>query len=183
MRRLHKKVNIVPIIAKSDTMTTKEKEEFKQHVREALQREGIDSYEAETDRNARNRNKAALSYAEREFRNELAERDCDLVGAVQGNWRDRSFRLNMTVINTNADTVAKLEGAMQYDANNTGEIWAKGRTFGNNTMVLDGDWMNNAIEADLFTVGAANSDRTVFAKKMHRGLGGKMIGAVAICNK
>ena len=29
MRRLHKKVNIVPIIAKSDTMTTKEKEEFK----------------------------------------------------------------------------------------------------------------------------------------------------------
>ena len=29
MRRLHKYVNIVPIIAKSDTMTTKEKEEFK----------------------------------------------------------------------------------------------------------------------------------------------------------
>ena len=75
-------------------------------------REGIDSYDAETDRNARNRNKAALSYAEREFRNELAERDCDLVGAVQGNWRDRRFRLNMTVINTNADTIAKLEGAL-----------------------------------------------------------------------
>ena len=145
-------------------------------------REGIDSYDAETDRNARNRNKAALSYAEREFRNELAERDCDLVGAVQGNWRDRRFRLNMTVINTNADTIAKLEGALQYDANNTGEIWAKGRTFSNSTMVLEGDWVNNAIEADLFTVGAANSDRTVFAKKMHRGLGGKMIGAVAICN-
>ena len=29
MRRIHKLVNIVPIIAKSDTMTTKEKEEFK----------------------------------------------------------------------------------------------------------------------------------------------------------
>lgn len=29
MRRIHKMVNIVPIIAKSDTMTTKEKEEFK----------------------------------------------------------------------------------------------------------------------------------------------------------
>jgi hypothetical protein len=146
-------------------------------------REGIDSYDAETDRSTRTRNKAMLSYAKREFRNEMAERDCDLVGAVQGNWRDRSFRLDMTVINTNADTIAKLEGALQYDANNTGEIWAKGRTIGNNTMGLEGDWVNNAIEAVLFTAGAANSDRTVFAKKIHRGLGGKMIGAVAICNK
>ena len=37
-------VNIVPIIAKSDTMTTKEKEEFKLQVREALQREGIEAF-------------------------------------------------------------------------------------------------------------------------------------------
>ena len=44
MRALHKKVNIVPIIAKSDTMTTKEKEEFKQQLRETLQREGIEAY-------------------------------------------------------------------------------------------------------------------------------------------
>jgi len=44
MRRLHKKVNIVPIIAKSDTMTTKEKEEFKLQVRESLQREGIEAF-------------------------------------------------------------------------------------------------------------------------------------------
>jgi len=44
MRALHRKVNIVPIIAKSDTMTTKEKEEFKLVVREALQREGIEAY-------------------------------------------------------------------------------------------------------------------------------------------
>ena len=36
MRALHRKVNIVPIIAKSDTMTTKEKEEFKLQAREAL---------------------------------------------------------------------------------------------------------------------------------------------------
>ena len=36
MRALHRKVNIVPIIAKSDTMTTKEKEEFKEQLREAL---------------------------------------------------------------------------------------------------------------------------------------------------
>ena len=34
MKRLHQRVNIVPIIAKSDTMTTKEKEEFKLQVRE-----------------------------------------------------------------------------------------------------------------------------------------------------
>ena len=33
MRALHRKVNIVPIIAKSDTMTTKEKEQFKMQVR------------------------------------------------------------------------------------------------------------------------------------------------------
>mmetsp|Transcript_21746 Transcript_21746/g.65988 ORF Transcript_21746/g.65988 Transcript_21746/m.65988 type:complete len:675 (-) Transcript_21746:623-2647(-) len=44
MRRLHKWVNIVPIIAKSDTMTTKEKEEFKLQVRETLAREGIEPY-------------------------------------------------------------------------------------------------------------------------------------------
>ena len=44
MRALHKKVNIVPLIGKSDTMTTKEKEEFKQEVREALQREAIEVY-------------------------------------------------------------------------------------------------------------------------------------------
>ena len=48
MRALHKKVNIVPIIAKSDTMTTKEKEEFKLSVREALQREGIEAYPFDT---------------------------------------------------------------------------------------------------------------------------------------
>ena len=44
MRALHKKVNIVPIIAKSDTMTTKEKDEFKMQVREALKTEGIEAY-------------------------------------------------------------------------------------------------------------------------------------------
>ncbi|KAL1520117.1 hypothetical protein AB1Y20_023589 [Prymnesium parvum] len=44
MRRIHKMVNIVPIIAKSDTMTTKEKEEFKIQVREALLHEGVDVF-------------------------------------------------------------------------------------------------------------------------------------------
>lgn len=44
MRRIHKLVNIVPIIAKSDTMTTKEKEEFKIQVREALLREGVEVF-------------------------------------------------------------------------------------------------------------------------------------------
>ena len=44
MKRLHQWVNIVPIIAKSDTMTTKEKEEFKLQVRETLAAEGIDAY-------------------------------------------------------------------------------------------------------------------------------------------
>ena len=37
MRRLHRWVNIVPIIGKSDAMTTKEKEEFKLQAREALE--------------------------------------------------------------------------------------------------------------------------------------------------
>ena len=35
MRRIHKMVNIVPIIAKSDTMTTDEKMNFKEEVRKA----------------------------------------------------------------------------------------------------------------------------------------------------
>ena len=145
-------------------------------------REGFDSYEAETDRAGENRNKRALASAERQFRNELTESDCDLVGAVYGYWRDRGFRLNLTATNEDAKTLARLQGSLSFDSNNRGEIWAKGRTFDNSTMVLEGDWLNSAIEADIFTVGMANSDHTVFAKKTRRGLGGRVIGAVAVCN-
>jgi septin family protein len=49
MRRLHKYVNIVPIIAKSDTMTTKEKEEFKLQVREALISSGVELFPFDLD--------------------------------------------------------------------------------------------------------------------------------------
>eukprot|EP00967_Tisochrysis_lutea_P056217 scaffold70961_cov26-Tisochrysis_lutea.AAC.1 len=49
MRRLHKWVNIVPIIAKSDTMTTKEKDEFKEHVRKTLEDEEIELYAFDQD--------------------------------------------------------------------------------------------------------------------------------------
>ena len=45
MKELHKKVNIIPIIAKSDTMTTDEKRDFKLKVRELLQENGIDIFE------------------------------------------------------------------------------------------------------------------------------------------
>lgn len=48
LRRLSPLVNIVPIIAKSDTMTTKEKEEFKLQVRETLEHEGIQLYAFDT---------------------------------------------------------------------------------------------------------------------------------------
>jgi len=49
MRRLHRHVNIVPIIAKSDTMTTKEKEEFKLLVREELSAAGITLFPFDMD--------------------------------------------------------------------------------------------------------------------------------------
>ena len=45
MRELHKKVNVVPIIAKADTMTSDEKKEFRTFVREELEKKGVDVFE------------------------------------------------------------------------------------------------------------------------------------------
>uniref|UniRef100_A0A4W5RN73 Septin 9a n=1 Tax=Hucho hucho TaxID=62062 RepID=A0A4W5RN73_9TELE len=44
MRRLSKVVNIVPVIAKADTLTLEERDFFKQKIREELQANGIDVY-------------------------------------------------------------------------------------------------------------------------------------------
>nr|XP_033819080.1 septin-12 isoform X3 [Geotrypetes seraphini] len=44
MKRLSKIVNIVPVIAKSDTLTLEEREEFKQQIRKDLQAYGISVY-------------------------------------------------------------------------------------------------------------------------------------------
>ncbi|XP_035992686.1 septin 9b isoform X2 [Fundulus heteroclitus] len=44
MRRLSKVVNIVPVIAKADTLTLEERESFKQTIREELRANGIDVY-------------------------------------------------------------------------------------------------------------------------------------------
>uniref|UniRef100_A0A1A8RSK3 Neuronal-specific septin-3 n=1 Tax=Nothobranchius rachovii TaxID=451742 RepID=A0A1A8RSK3_9TELE len=44
MRRLSHSVNIIPVIAKSDTMTIEERQEFKQRVRKELENNGIEFY-------------------------------------------------------------------------------------------------------------------------------------------
>ncbi|XP_030584624.1 neuronal-specific septin-3 isoform X3 [Archocentrus centrarchus] len=44
MKRLSHSVNIIPIIAKSDTLTTEERQEFKQRVRKELEMSGIEFY-------------------------------------------------------------------------------------------------------------------------------------------
>uniref|UniRef100_A0A3P9M0Y6 Neuronal-specific septin-3 n=2 Tax=Oryzias latipes TaxID=8090 RepID=A0A3P9M0Y6_ORYLA len=44
MKRLSHSVNIIPVIAKSDTMTVEEKQEFKQRVRKELEMNGIEFY-------------------------------------------------------------------------------------------------------------------------------------------
>ncbi|KAL3318438.1 Septin-4 [Cichlidogyrus casuarinus] len=44
MKRLHNKVNIVPVIAKADTLTLQELHQFKERLREDLERYGIESY-------------------------------------------------------------------------------------------------------------------------------------------
>ncbi|KAL1005938.1 hypothetical protein UPYG_G00065920 [Umbra pygmaea] len=44
MRRLSKVVNIVPVIAKADTLTLEERDSFKQTIREELRANGIDVY-------------------------------------------------------------------------------------------------------------------------------------------
>lgn len=45
MKELHEKVNLIPIIAKSDTMTSEEKRDFKVEVRDTLERHGINVFE------------------------------------------------------------------------------------------------------------------------------------------
>lgn len=45
MKELHQKVNIIPIVAKSDTMTTEEKRDFKVKVRELLEAHGVNTFE------------------------------------------------------------------------------------------------------------------------------------------
>uniref|UniRef100_A0A7N6A4F5 Neuronal-specific septin-3 n=1 Tax=Anabas testudineus TaxID=64144 RepID=A0A7N6A4F5_ANATE len=44
MRRLSHSVNIIPVIAKADTMTIEERQEFKQRVRKELEMSGIEFY-------------------------------------------------------------------------------------------------------------------------------------------
>ncbi|WP_264768631.1 hypothetical protein, partial [Klebsiella pneumoniae] len=44
MKRLSHSVNIIPVIAKADTMTIEERQEFKQRVRKELEMGGIEFY-------------------------------------------------------------------------------------------------------------------------------------------
>nr|XP_043906047.1 neuronal-specific septin-3-like isoform X3 [Solea senegalensis] len=56
MRRLSKVVNIVPVIAKADTLTLEERDFFKKQIREELQANGIDVYpQKEFDEDAEDR--------------------------------------------------------------------------------------------------------------------------------
>ncbi|XP_072239549.1 septin 9b isoform X4 [Leuresthes tenuis] len=56
MRRLSKVVNIVPVIAKADTLTLEERDYFKQTIREELRSNGIDVYpQKEFDEDAEDR--------------------------------------------------------------------------------------------------------------------------------
>ncbi|XP_070710928.1 septin 9b isoform X1 [Pempheris klunzingeri] len=56
MRRLSKVVNIVPVIAKADTLTLEERDDFKQMIREELRANGIDVYpQKEFDEDAEDR--------------------------------------------------------------------------------------------------------------------------------
>ncbi|XP_069023378.1 septin 9b isoform X1 [Embiotoca jacksoni] len=56
MRRLSKVVNIVPVIAKADTLTLEEREYFKETIREELRANGIDVYpQKEFDEDAEDR--------------------------------------------------------------------------------------------------------------------------------
>ncbi|TMS15383.1 Septin-9 [Larimichthys crocea] len=57
MRRLSKVVNIVPVIAKADTLTLEERDFFKKKIREELRANGIDVYpQKEFDEDAEDRN-------------------------------------------------------------------------------------------------------------------------------
>ncbi|MEQ2214194.1 Septin-9 [Xenoophorus captivus] len=56
MRRLSKVVNIVPVIAKADTLTLEERDFFKKKIREELRANGIDVYpQKEFDEDAEDR--------------------------------------------------------------------------------------------------------------------------------
>ncbi|XP_061079999.1 neuronal-specific septin-3-like [Conger conger] len=69
MKRLSAVVNLVPVIAKSDTLTPEEKNEFKQRVRKELETSGIDFYpqrefdEDVEDKNENNKTREAMPFA------------------------------------------------------------------------------------------------------------------------
>ncbi|XP_064171300.1 neuronal-specific septin-3-like [Anguilla rostrata] len=69
MKRLSTVVNVVPVIAKSDTLTPEEKNEFKQRVRKELETSGIDFYpqrefdEDMEDKNENNKIREAMPFA------------------------------------------------------------------------------------------------------------------------
>ncbi|XP_061426036.1 neuronal-specific septin-3-like isoform X3 [Lethenteron reissneri] len=69
MKRLGKVVNIVPVIAKSDTLTLEERQAFKKKIREQLETQGISIYphkehdEDEEDRSANNKIRELMPFA------------------------------------------------------------------------------------------------------------------------
>jgi hypothetical protein len=145
-------------------------------------REGIESYDAELDRDSSIQNKAILRYAARSFRNEMHEGRCEFMGAVVGDWKDRNFRINFNLIDDRAQSFAFLRGGLGWDANNIGEIWGKGTNSHNDsTITLEGNWVDTAIEGDLTVRGTDNMKFVVFAEKFNRGLGGLVVGAIASC--
>ncbi|XP_078457613.1 neuronal-specific septin-3-like isoform X1 [Lampetra fluviatilis] len=69
MKRLGKVVNIVPVIAKSDTLTLEERQAFKKKIREQLETQGISIYphkehdEDEEDRSTNNKIRELMPFA------------------------------------------------------------------------------------------------------------------------
>nr|XP_032816820.1 septin-9-like isoform X2 [Petromyzon marinus] len=69
MKRLGKVVNIVPVIAKSDTLTLEERQAFKKKIREQLETQGISIYphkehdEDEEDRSVNNKIRELMPFA------------------------------------------------------------------------------------------------------------------------
>ena len=158
-------------------------EEAEEAVTDATEevRMAYDEIEAELDRANPNYSYRIVRVAERMFRDDMADEGCMFVAATAGGWRHRSLRTTLNVIDANGHQAMRLEGKMTKVSNDSGELRAKGHNpFDNQTIALEADWLNGDIYGDLF-FSDADKEYRFFGKKRDRGVGGMIIGAVAVC--
>jgi hypothetical protein len=142
----------------------------------------IEDLSAESDRSSTHFGQRVYTIAQEIFSARLQSDGCEMVGAVFGQWQDRSFKLKTELYNASGETVVGMVGGLSYDDNHSGELGAKGYIQDENTIVvMEGDWYRHQLEADLTFNRANDKAFRIIGVKVNRGLGGMMLAAGAHC--